>query len=339
MRIYILLTLCAFYVMSNAETYNLGVIPSACVAESVNLRTQGTSFFSCASSILLPNGGGSGGGFPAVMDANYGHFGLCRITENGNSVYIVAAVASDDVAGQADITCPSNALLLRFSVALKTSYNITGVVMDAVTLVPIANNATATIPSTGVNATTDANGQYTITAPNGTNTLTVNATGYFSDDTTLLVTQDITTSVDFALSATIRNVNQYRIVTTWGPDADLDSYLQISSSPGCTVFYAHKECSCDGGGTDSSLNVDNVSGYGPETVDILDITACSGDFTFEVNTYSVGVNSEATVKLYGSSGLLRVFTRNTATFTTGEGFWKVFTLTAGGVLTTVDTTF
>jgi hypothetical protein len=138
--------------------------------------------------------------------------------------------------------------------------------------------------------------------------------------------QQPTLDLHFVLSTLDLDTNQYRAVLTWGAEPrDLDLHLWTL---GTEVYYSNK------GSLDTIpyafLDVDNVSGYGPETITIgrlLD--TCK----FAVKNYSgpppeITVSS-AHVDFYKGASLIRSFDVPT----TGVGaWWYVFDLTPTGVI-------
>lgn len=105
---------------------------------------------------------------------------------------------------------------------------------------------------------------------------------------------------DFVLSPELEE-GQIRIVLEWGSyPRDLDSYLQGTASDGSSVNvnFIHSKEQNNSGEEVANLDVDCMSGYGPETTTILDI---GGSYTFFVNDFGEnGVlgQSGATVKIY-----------------------------------------
>jgi hypothetical protein len=65
----------------------------------------------------------------------------------------------------------------------------------------------------------------------------------------------------YAISPVMNNLDGMRIVLSWGAEPpDIDSHIVF---PGNHVYYNHKT------GTDAMLDVDNTTGYGPETITLL----------------------------------------------------------------------
>ena len=123
-----------------------------------------------------------------------------------------------------------------------------------------------------------------------------------------------------ALSPTLSE-NQIRIVLTWGASpSDLDSHLKISN--GTTIAYNNK--TMDG----LRLDVDDTSGYGPETITIDNVNN-SLVYKYIVYVYSnvsaVGVKG-CEVNVYTSSGSYKFIGNKVSRA------WEVFNIKNGKVV-------
>lgn len=190
---------------------------------------------------------------------------------------------------------------------------------------------------------TDGNASYTVTSDeNGTFDLTV-ATGYYTAKLTkdgYIVSDSIAFSVfgenykkDFTLSPTV-DANQLRIVLTWGQDpADLDSHLSKMDGDDLKyhIYFAQKqplpsELSAD---ENASLDVDDVTSYGPETITVtnLDDTLT---YKYYVHHYSgsgsIATTSQATVTVYTSEN---IYTFRAPQGSSTATVWKVFEVNNG----------
>lgn len=156
----------------------------------------------------------------------------------------------------------------------------------------------------------DENGIVYGTLPVGMYTMQVSKEGYDDAYFSLVVKQEET--VQYNVSPTL-NVGEVRVVLTWGSTPrDLDSHL---FTPYCTTqehisFYYQTDV------WENNLDVDETTGYGPETVTITnldtqglykyyvaDYTNCSSG-NFDSTEMSM---SEATVNVYNQSGLVATF--------------------------------
>ncbi len=126
---------------------------------------------------------------------------------------------------------------------------------------------------------------------------------------------------------------QFRVVLTWDADpSDLDSHLYADAN-GSTyhVYYSDKNAYYNGINI-INLDVDDTTGYGPETTTIK--VESFGTYRFYVHKYS-GYGSIATsnaqVKLYNGNNLVGTFS---APVDQGNGiYWNVFTIKDGNVIT------
>ena len=136
------------------------------------------------------------------------------------------------------------------------------------------------------------------------------------------------------------NKNQMRIVLTWGASPrDLDSHLSIKTESGTNghVYFGNKMFSV-GEAECANLDLDDTTGYGPETTTIY--TEIDGTFTFYVHNWSGGTsdalsNSGASVSVYTGYATLpfRVYY-----LPVGNGYdWYVFTYdSVAGTITDIN---
>ena len=106
-----------------------------------------------------------------------------------------------------------------------------------------------------------------------------------------------------------------RVVLTWGSTpSDLDSHLLFGSNH---VYYSSKNIG------NCSLDVDDTSAYGPETITIEEVQSYT--YKYYVYNYSKSgtfYNANAVVKVYSGAQLLYTFNAPT-----GSGYyWHIFTL-------------
>lgn len=228
---------------------------------------------------------------------------------------------------------------------------IKGLVTDAVTGNAIAG---ATVKIAGLTATTDANGNYEITdipeavltaaftgtPVSGNSPLDVSFTDRSTDAAHILevsatdyntyVNNQVaigageTLTMDVSLSPTLSD-GEFRIVLNWGENPkDIDAHLKTPSIDGTEyhIYYSNK-----GNATAApyaTLDHDDRTSYGPETVTIYDLFA--GTYKYYVYNYSGSpdiVTSNAVVQVYNSTGLIK--TVNIPTTGTGR-YWNVLTI-------------
>lgn len=216
--------------------------------------------------------------------------------------------------------------------------SVSGVVTDATTGDPLDG---ASVQTGGVVATTGADGNYTLTnIPVGTATITASKTGYISASReAVIVVDQLTPDVNFALSPELVSGETFRIVLTWGENPrDLDSHLLVpvsdtDSSLGDEVYFGDE-------GSETihpfaKLDVDDTTSYGPETITIY--TRLTQPYKYFVYKYAgTGelTTSQAVVKVYNQAGLVKTYTVPT----TGTGhYWYVFDINAAGYIIDRDT--
>lgn len=141
-----------------------------------------------------------------------------------------------------------------------------------------------------------------------------------------------TTSQDLIISPSLSE-DEYRIVLTWGENpSDLDSHFtgKLSSGSDFHVYFSHKT-QYDGDICIANLDMDDTSGYGPETITI-NLTN-NNKFNYYVYKYSgIGTlsTSEAQVKLYKGNDLLTTY--NVPTEQGNGNYWNVFSIDKGNIV-------
>lgn len=136
------------------------------------------------------------------------------------------------------------------------------------------------------------------------------------------------------------NDDEYRIVLTWDEEPnDLDSHLFVPVHDMLTEDYHICYYHMSDSDHNTSLDVDDTDGYGPETTTINHIQ--NGQYKFYVCDYTNCCqnnvesdqmsNSSATVRIYGSKGLIQTF------YVPGNQsgvIWEVFEIRNGIVIPT-----
>lgn len=188
---------------------------------------------------------------------------------------------------------------------------------------------------------TNSQGIYAIQqAPIGNFTLTVRRTGFFTQ-----VVNNVSVNSgnnELAPTTIVSTVSSgsFRIVLTWGlTPSDLDAHLTgpDSVNPAERFHCYFGNLNPTGGGV--SLDVDDVTSYGPETITINNFR--NGMYRFSVHNFSdqsstgaSGIaNSPARVQVYDASGLLKTYVAPTAT--TGNT-WRVFEIQVNGSTKTIN---
>ena len=223
----------------------------------------------------------------------------------------------------------------------------TGTVQGTVTNASNGNpivGALVTVQGTGLSDTTDASGFYQITgAPSGNRTLQASAAGFASATAAVNIPAGGTENENFALSA----LGSVRAVLTWGTiPADLDIHMSgPDGDPGSGRFHVYfGDLTHD---DYVSLDHDDQSGEGPETITVSVSPSHSGQFV--AGDYHVWIHdwtnrnnstdqwdvSDAKVRFFDQTSQKAEFDVLNATGNDDLHIWLVanFTLDAAGNMT------
>lgn len=219
---------------------------------------------------------------------------------------------------------------------------LSGTVKDSQTGDPIEGaSVVVTALSDGrvaARGSTDSSGTFDVLVPSGRLRVAFQKDGYSSLTRTIEVPENATAeSLDVALSA--RNLgggSDYRAVLRWGAEPrDLDSHL-IGVEPGFDyhVYFGDMQAVTASGDVRAVLDVDDVDGYGPETLTFSVLPG--GTYDYFIHNYSGDYSSDrdiagsgAKVDLYKGNTLIRTFTAPSS----GDGLvWNVFEIRNGQVL-------
>ena len=138
-------------------------------------------------------------------------------------------------------------------------------------------------------------GVYTVSLPKGDYTITTKLAGFSSSSqsVSLQASCDETNQANTILL--VESVDGWRVVLTWNNKAkDLDAYILLPDKK--TKIYYSSKSSSDG---KVVLDIDNRSGYGPETITLKNID--DGIYAYWVNNYSKECpisETEAKVRVY-----------------------------------------
>ena len=215
------------------------------------------------------------------------------------------------------------------------------------------NNVKAEPIATGK---TDAKGYYAVSLDAGYYTVRVTSTDYYTPYTftvaikpeaTMPSEEKIQMSPMFEIPEEERdNLSSFRVVLTWGLyPSDLDSHLTAKLSDDTYFHIAYYSRSgYDNGIRVASLDVDDVTSYGPETVSLTSFDK-EGNYDYYVHWYSGSgswATSNAKVTLWLSNSdtpaVFEVPTEGTDATTTSYGkkrYWHVFSI-RNGVFTTIN---
>lgn len=183
--------------------------------------------------------------------------------------------------------------------------------------------------------------------PSGDVEMTITKDGYIEAHKELHVTGSISAGAgaDVSLSPVLPP-DGWRVVLSWEEaPRDLDSHFYFEGSS-CHMYWARRHVSCGAfGGVSATLDVDDVSSYGPETSTIMNLNACQGrsscKLVFKVHNYSRRPGwseSGAVVKLYNGMSEVGTYHVGSDGVESGSGrqqYWSVFQLNGlNGEITT-----
>ena len=168
----------------------------------------------------------------------------------------------------------------------------------------------------------------------GQYTAEIRATGFITSYEEIIVNAGMDLSgLSFALSPELAS-GEIRIVLTWGASPrDLDSHLEGTGSGGEQVDVSFYHLSVD---HVASLDLDDTSGYGPETTTIYD---AGGSYIFKVHNYSANYDS---VRLDQSGAVVKIYLAGQAdpvvyNVPSGDGVWWDVCRIENGQVTPVNT--
>lgn len=206
--------------------------------------------------------------------------------------------------------------------------SLEGTVIDAVTGEGIADAEITLISGdTGEEYTTvtDEDGVYSVEAPAGVYSMQVEKEGYVQDEQEIAIGEE-EGSQEIILSPELA-AGEIRAVLSWGSTPkDLDLHLSSEAYPDDPVFFGDKVLEGNNG-TVAELDVDETSGYGPETITIYE----SG------GSYVVGVHNFSGTGRIGETGAsVRIYLPGqspvTITAPDADGnFWTVCTIENGQI--------
>jgi uncharacterized protein YfaP (DUF2135 family) len=166
--------------------------------------------------------------------------------------------------------------------------------------------ALVSVQGTAISATSAANGTFTIPcAPTGAQILSTSRSGYGTRTDNVSVPINGTVDVAIALNPTgsCGAVGEVKVVLTWGASpSDLDSHLSgpdiehAGQTRFHMAFYDRDPVSY------VSLDVDDTTSFGPETVTVTRLAAgfVAGDYHYWIHNYSTSP------EFNGSSGVITV---------------------------------
>lgn len=212
-----------------------------------------------------------------------------------------------------------------------------GTVSSASTTEPISGATVTITDSTGAQerAVSDGMGGYEIVAAPGELSVVAEAEGYITYTGTATVEPGAQRLINIRMSTRMEGT-QYRAVLTWGENPrDLDSHLVgIDSAGSYHVYYAEKYARhSETREKIAELDVDNTSGFGPETTTFT--VQPDGDYTFFVHNYT-GNTDEMKLSTSGGNVVLYRGEEKVGEYdipVEGDGlYWNVFSIRDGKVM-------
>lgn len=206
--------------------------------------------------------------------------------------------------------------------------DIAGIATDAVTGQPLANVAVHIRENWNnkegnpiISVTTDADGHYSVTLERGYYTIEFAREGYASVFVNVF-SSNASPSFNGTLNPTATTVDdtQFRVVLTWGETPrDLDSHLVGPTVAGDStdyfhVYFSHKVYYDLEHEVNASLDVDDTSSYGPETVTVFNVQS-DKPYYYSVHDFTNGDNpgstemsfSGANIKVYQGATLIKEY--------------------------------
>lgn len=185
---------------------------------------------------------------------------------------------------------------------------------------------------------TDGNGNYNIEgAPVGELTQVVESDGFFTRVTPNVTFEEGANNLTIQTMVEHLDQGGYRIVLTWGTTPeDLDAHLTGPTGVGSGKFHVYFGIR-QPANSNSTLDVDDLNGGGPETITITAVK--QGKYRFSVHNYTAQGNdgadgiklSPAVVELYDHTGLINTFTPPN-TGTAEKNTWRVFEINVTSAL-------
>ncbi|MCF7811232.1 carboxypeptidase-like regulatory domain-containing protein [bacterium] len=184
--------------------------------------------------------------------------------------------------------------------------------------------------------TTNVDGVFSLNVGEGTRTITVEKSGYFSRSESVQVGQNATVTLNFIIVPTLSNgEGLLRFVLSWNDEPDdLDSHMETPLIEGQTYHVSYSETGSKLTAPYVTLDHDETDGYGPETITIHQLF--TGTYKYYVHNYSEERNLAgcgAQVRIYNSAGLQHTVTVPQ----TGVGlYWQVCTIDGNGNVSIVN---
>lgn len=185
----------------------------------------------------------------------------------------------------------------------------------------------------------DSSGYFELETAYGNYTVEVSKDGYIVGYFNVVSVKSESGAYETMVLTPVLDENEYRIILTWDADPrDLDSHLTYYDSTGAQkmhVYFSNRTGYINGVNV-AQLDVDDTSGYGPETI-TMTLNAenlQNGEFfRYSVHKYSGNntlATSNAIVRLYSGNSLIDTYSVPSY-FSDDKNVWQVFKITESGV--------
>lgn len=178
--------------------------------------------------------------------------------------------------------------------------------------------------------TTSSSGSYSLELPMGNYTVTASKSGFITASFNIYVSVGSIEDQNCAISPETIGGN-FRVVLTWDDDPhDVDSMV-LALGESEYFLYFDDTLIYENGAIIASLDVDDTSGYGPETITLS--TNSNSDYFYIVRKYDgyeYLSQSNAKVTLYQDGRMLGTF--NVPTDQGTGDYWNVFAITGGKIV-------
>ncbi|MGL1959081.1 MAG: carboxypeptidase regulatory-like domain-containing protein [Colwellia sp.] len=237
------------------------------------------------------------------------------LTEDETKIYEVSLSIDNDSATTFGTT----------NITIKDAYNGSILTNGYISLREGQNNKTSEVTQT-INS--DGESSLELTLFPGHYTIEAGANGYAKSYSTVTIVGGTNITKEVSISPVL-DEDQLRAVLTWGESPyDLESHLikKINGVESYHVYYSNMAPA----NADASLDTDDVSSYGPETVTINNIDP-NAIYTYYVYNFSGGEDnvlpdSGAKIDIYSGESTQTLFIPNK-----GGQYWKVFEIVNGEI--------
>lgn len=222
---------------------------------------------------------------------------------------------------------------------VQTEYTMVISVVDATTGSPVSGARVDAYQGTSASGSpvtgySDATGKVSLTVyESGAYTVEVSIDGFITESFEVQVLTNVNVVEQSVSISPVMAADSIRFVLTWGSTpSDLDSHLEGATGEGenVSVYYGNRSV-YGGGEMIAELDVDDRSGFGPETTTLHDTSGIYEFFVIDFTGSGTMCSSGAEVKIYVGDSLYATVTVPTDL----EGdYWQVCTIVDGSITVT-----